>query len=111
MALLPLLNHFHQLEEFAVKRNEAIHYSHRVPDFHPAWHGEKTTHRVGSAVPSIMYCPLIEAGGDGVVLFEGDKQGWQGRLVVKPEFEEFPRLLERKPREALDAPQPARTTS
>ena len=40
------------------------------------------------------------------MLFESDKQRRQWRIVVVAGFEELPRLLEWKPRQALNAPQP-----
>jgi hypothetical protein len=52
----PTPESFDQLKEFAIERDKAIHDPQRVPNFIRC-RGEKTTHRVGSAVPSIMYWP------------------------------------------------------
>jgi hypothetical protein len=90
MALLPLLNHFDQLEEFAVKRNEAIHYSHRVPDFiRPARRKDDAYGRLSRAFHHVLAL-FVEACGDGVVLLEDDEQSGQGRLVVVTKFEVVP---------------------
>src|ERR1035437_9005254 len=100
-----LLNLLDQLKDFTIERNKAIHDSQSVPDFiRLAWREDNTYGRLGGAFHHVLAL-FIETGGDGVLLFEGDKQGRQWRLVVVAKFEVLTRLLEWKPRQALNAPQ------
>ena len=73
----------------------------------PGLAGEKMAQSAGSDVRFEHRLALfVEAGDDGVVLFETDKQARQWRLVVVAVFEVLPRLLQGKPRQLLDAAQP-----
>jgi hypothetical protein len=70
----------------------------RIPRREDEAHG-----RLGGAFHHVLAF-FVETGGNGVVLFEGDKQGWQWRLVVVAGFDVIPGLLERKPGEPLNTP-------
>src|ERR1035437_6174280 len=88
-----LLNLLDQLEEFTIERDEAFYDPQHVPDFiRLAWREDDTHGRLGGAFHHVLAL-FIETGGDGVLLFEGDKQGRQWRLVVVAKFEVLTRLL------------------
>jgi hypothetical protein len=47
---------------------------------------------------------FVEAGNDDIVLFKGDEQGWQWRIVVVTALEVVPRLPEWNPGKPLNTP-------
>jgi hypothetical protein len=75
-----------------------------VPNFIRIPRREGDTHGLlGSAFHHVLAL-FVETGGNGVVLFKGDKQRRQWRLVVVTGFDVIPGLLERKPGEPLNTP-------
>jgi hypothetical protein len=92
-----LLNLLDQLEEFTIERNKAIHDAECVSDFICLPRREDNAHgRLCGALHHILAL-FVEAGSDGIMLFECNKQRRQRWIVVVAEFEVFPRLLEWNP--------------
>jgi len=102
---MSLMNRFDKREQFRVDLNKARYDLQRIAHFvWVGWREDGAERRLGRAFEHRLAL-FVETCHDGVVLFETDKQARQWRLVVVALFEVLPRLLQRKPRQLLDAAQ------
>ena len=88
---LPLMNRFDKRKQFLVDPNEARYNPNCIA--HLGWigRGEDGAERGLRCRFEHRLALFVEACLDGVVFFEADEQGWQGRLVVTALFEVLPR--------------------
>jgi hypothetical protein len=78
----PFLNSFYEFKEFAVDGDEVAHHLPRSFDLcHIPRTEDNGQSRFGRALHHVLAL-FVEAGGDDVMLIEGDKQRRQRRTVV-----------------------------
>jgi hypothetical protein len=85
--LLQLLNQF---KELGVECNETLDHTHSVLHFCRLFRRkDDTDRRLGRAFEHLLAF-LVEAGGDGVSVLEGNEQRWERRTIVVAIFEGLP---------------------
>ncbi|MGD0894360.1 MAG: hypothetical protein ABR923_22800, partial [Terracidiphilus sp.] len=94
------------MKDGTIDRDKAFHDPPRMPNFIRVPRRKDRAHGwLGSAFHHGLAF-FVKAGDDRVVIFEGDEQGRQWGIVVVTRLDVIPGLLERKPGETLNAPQP-----